>query len=166
MTTNNTPPQPSGGEGVPERRVAPYTPAPVPDTPQRIYIRTRYANDVMGGVYHLERSERDMIEYARVTQPATGPGDPLPRSMETNISSIARHIAAPAEDQGADVTEVIQRATDALTLLVQKPTTPTDVAEKARRATEKIADLVGFDPSVRNATGTTVADIIIAEFQK
>src|SRR5688572_25610373 len=63
--------QPAGEGGAPERRVAPYTPVPVPDDfPQRVYIRTQYASDVMGGVYHLERSERDMIEFVRATPPA------------------------------------------------------------------------------------------------
>lgn len=61
----------------------------------------------------------------------------LPLSMRTNINSIARHIAAPAEDQGADVSEVIQRATDALTLLAQPRTTPADIAERARRVADK-----------------------------
>jgi len=41
-------------------------PAVIPnDIPERLYIRSRYASDVMGGVYHLERNERDMIEYIR-----------------------------------------------------------------------------------------------------
>ena len=63
MTTNNGVAQPVAGV---ERRSAFYEPVPIPeDTPERIYIRARYASDVMGGVYHLERNERDMIEYTR-----------------------------------------------------------------------------------------------------
>jgi len=37
--------------------------------PDTIYIRSRYASDVMGGVYHLEANERNMIRYVRADLP-------------------------------------------------------------------------------------------------
>ena len=103
-----------------------------------------------------------------VAQPAGVEGVvELPPSMRGNINSIARHIAAPAEDQGADVSEVVERATCALTLLIQGRPTPADLAERAQRAVERLcaeSDLhyllcIADENEKRN-----LADIIAAEF--
>jgi hypothetical protein len=41
------------------------SPQPQQEAPDVIYIRSQYASDVMGGVYHLEVNECDMIKYVR-----------------------------------------------------------------------------------------------------
>lgn len=104
-----------------------------------------------------------------VAQPAGVEGVvDLPPSMRTNINSIARHIAAPAKDQGADVSEVIERATCALTLLVQTRPAATNLAERARRVAdtmlEQWPDLAMATQYSRAGLRLALVAIITAEF--
>jgi hypothetical protein len=130
----------------------------------------------------LDRKEAGTLD-AGATQPAVTPSgnDPLPeiiaigeawlrgRRYEFNdIRKAVADLSVRSHVFGYDcyfkeeVDAALKPPEDSA--IAEAATTPTDVAERARRAAEKIADLVGFDPNVRNAAGTTVADIIASEF--